>query len=194
MKPLWQFVCYGIVAMTWGVGADSVYGQTPSGAAGNPPKFSPNVPEKITTPDTVETPIGTLRFTDGAPDEATAQLAFDQLDYVRGVEAFLTGMSATSVYAVCKGMEEIGVTPNRAIGISEELLDARTMFFYFATGITPAMSNAKPGTGSAYAGVFRDATGAYLDGSQTYKITLPGPIPAKTFWSFTIYDNQRRSL
>ena len=68
------------------------------------------------------------------------------------------------------------------------------MFFYYATGITPAMSEARPGLGSAYAGVFRDARGAYLDGGRTYSVTLPGPIPAKNFWSFTVYDNQTRSL
>jgi hypothetical protein len=77
---------------------------------------------------------------------------------------------------------------------AERLLDARMMFFYFATGITPAMSEAKPGTGSAYAGAFRDSTGDYLDGGRTYKVTLPGAIPAKSFWSFTAYDNQTRSL
>ena len=77
---------------------------------------------------------------------------------------------------------------------AERLLDARTMFFYYATGITPAMAMAKPGSGSAYAGTFRDATGAFLDGGKTYKITLPGPVPAKEFWSFVVYDNQTRSL
>jgi len=65
---------------------------------------------------------------------------------------------------------------------AERLLDAKAMFFYYATGITPAMSNAKPGTGSAYAGAFRDAAGNYLDGGRTYKVTLPGPVPAKDFW------------
>lgn len=68
------------------------------------------------------------------------------------------------------------------------------MFFYLATGITPAMSDAKPGTGSAYALTFRDAAGDYLDGGRTYTVTLPGPIPAKDFWAFTVYDNQTRSL
>ena len=40
----------------------------------------------------------------------------------------------------------------------------------------------------------RDAAGSYLDGGRTYKVTLPGPIPVKNFWSFTVYDNQTRSL
>ena len=56
------------------------------------------------------------------------------------------------------------------------------------------MADAKPGTGSAYAGAFRDKDGNYLDGSKTYKVTLPGPIPMNNFWSFTVYDNQTRSL
>jgi hypothetical protein len=400
------------------------------------PKYSPEVPAKITTPDIVKTRIGTLRFRDGTPDPATVQLAYDQLDLNRGIDAFLKGMSATSVYALFKGFEQAGIQLNRGIGISENLLDARSlfltantttvyvvlcidlkdgpmvvrvppmvlgpvddanfrwvtdvgltgpdqgaggdylfvppgyegalpeqgyhvarprtnlllmfyrafvqkgdvagavanlksraaifplsqatnppptsfvnisgikfntisandfsfyeelnavvqnepadwvdpdtvglyaaigirkgqtfapddrmrgilteavavanaiarselfasrdprtqiypdrqwftpfvggsyqflegaerlldaqiMFFYYATGITPAMTQSKPGMGSAYAITVRDATGNYLDGGRTYKVTLPGPIPAKNFWSFTVYDNQTRSL
>jgi hypothetical protein len=403
------------------------------------PKYAADVPPWITTPDTVETRIGTLRFHNGAPDDKTVQLVYDQLDFSRGIEAFLTGMPAGSVYAACEGLDQVGakrnqgfaitedlmdarslfLTPNTttvyviacldlkggpmvlqvppgvlgpvddayfrwvndlgltgpdagkggkylfvppgsmgqlpsegyfverprtngllaffrafvkdgdvggavqhvkaqsevyplyaqtesgeppaplfinisglkfntvgsntfrfyeelnavvqnepadfvdpdtvglfaAIGIrkgqpfapdarmnsiltdavavangfaranlfasrdeqtkiypdrqwltlfvggsylfldgAERLLDARSMFFYYATGITPAMSMSRVGTGSAYAGAFRDSKGRYLDGDKTYKITLPGPIPAKNFWSFVVYDNQTRSL
>jgi hypothetical protein len=77
---------------------------------------------------------------------------------------------------------------------AERLLDARAMFFYYATGITPAMAFAKPGSGSAYAGVFLDADGAPLNGSKTYKVTLPGPVPVAQFWALTAYSNQSRSL
>jgi hypothetical protein len=76
----------------------------------------------------------------------------------------------------------------------ERMLDARTLFHYYATGITPAMAAAKPGTGSAYAYTARDTQGRYFDGAKTYKVTLPAPIPAANFWSFTIYDNQTRSI
>jgi hypothetical protein len=77
---------------------------------------------------------------------------------------------------------------------AERLLDPKAMFFYYATGITPAMTEAKPGTGSAYAVAFRDANGNYFDGAKAYKVSLPNPIPAKNFWAFTVYDNQTRSL
>jgi hypothetical protein len=76
----------------------------------------------------------------------------------------------------------------------ERMLDARTLFHYYATGITPAMAFSKPGTGSAYAYATRDSKGRYLDGSKTYKITLPAPIPAAQFWSFMVYDGQTRSM
>jgi hypothetical protein len=409
------------------------------GTAQAEPKFAADVPSKITTPASVSSRIGTLQFHQGAPDEATTKLIYDNLDFMRGVNAFLTGMSATSVRAICNGLESIGVEENKMFGVTEDLmdarslfltpntttvyvfacldlsvgpivldvppgvlgpvddadfrwvtdigltgpdggkggkylfvppgfdgqkptngyfevtprtntllvlfrafvkdgdvsaavqhvkagtnvyplnpltesgtppkagfintsglkfntisandfqfyeelnevvqsepadfvdpdtvglfasigirkghpfapdermkailtdavavgnatartilfdsrdenakfypdrqwftafiggsyvfqngaermLDARTMFFYYATGITPAMAMAKAGTGSAYAAAVRDSKGDYLDGGKTYKVTLPGAIPAKDFWSFVVYDNQTRSI
>ena len=37
-------------------------------------------------------------------------------------------------------------------------------------------------------------TSNYFDGAKTYKVTLPKGIPAAKFWSFTLYDNQTRSM
>jgi len=426
MKRTFEQLAYAALAMAI----------TVAQAIAAPPKYAPDVPAKITTPDTVETRIGTLHFTDGTPDPATVQLAYDQLDFGRGVDAFLRGMSATSVHALCRGFGEAGIKLNKGIGIAEDLLDARSlfltantttvyvtlcidvkdgpmvvripprvlgpvddadfrwvtdvgltgpdkgtggdylfvppgyqgtlpekgyhiarprtnrllmfyrafvekgdiaaavegvkskaaifplsqadnppatsfintsgikfntisandfsfydelnavvqnepadwidpdtvglyaaigiqkgkpfapdarmkkiltdsvavgnaiarsnlfasrdprtriyddrqwwtpfvggsyqfldsaerlldarmMFFFYATGITPAMTESRPGTGSAYAITVRDVNGEYLDGGRTYKVTLPGPIPAKNFWAFTVYDNQTRSL
>ena len=67
------------------------------------------------------------------------------------------------------------------------------MFFY-ATYITPAMIMRLTGIGSQYLGAFVDSTGEYFDGAKTYKVTLPPNIPAEAFWSFTVYDNQTRSM
>jgi hypothetical protein len=73
-------------------------------------------------------------------------------------------------------------------------LDARSLFHYYATGITPAMAMKMVGIGSQYAAAFVDSQGKPLDGSKTYKIHLPPNIPAKDFWSFVVYDNQTRSM
>jgi hypothetical protein len=436
MKTLWKLLSGVTLAMAIVITSGIADAQTSGRQSDPPPKYTPDVPVKITTPDTVQTRIGTLRFKDGSPDPSTVQLAYDQLDFGRGVDAFLRGISATSVYAGCKGLEDVGIKPNQGIGIAEDLLDARSlfltantttvytmfcmdlkdgpivvrvpprvlgpvddadfrwvidlgltgpdkgaggdylfvppgykgtlpakgyhvakphtnrllvfyrafvekgdvaaavaavkakaaifplsqaanppatsfvnvsgrkfntisandfsfyeelnavvqnepadwvdpdtvglygsigirkghpfapdarmkkilteavavadaiarsnlfaardprtriytdrqwftpfvggsyrfldgaerlldarmMFFYYATGITPAMTESRPGTGSAYAITVRDEAGNYMDGDRTYKVTLPGPIPAKDFWSFTAYDNQTRSL
>jgi LysM repeat protein len=115
-----------------GLASDSIQpGQglkVPGSAPAPAVKYQPEVPAKITTPDSVETRIGTLRFRDGAPQPETVRLAYDQLDFGRGIDAFLNGMSATSVYAICKGIEEAGIAPNSGIGMAEDLLDARSLF------------------------------------------------------------------
>jgi hypothetical protein len=77
---------------------------------------------------------------------------------------------------------------------SVRLLDARTCFFYLATGITPAMSAKMVGAGSQYAVVAVDVDGNYLDGGKTYRLHLPPNIPVKTFWSLIPYDTQTRSV
>src|SRR5690242_18243899 len=92
------------------------------------PKYSANVPSSIITPDTVQTRIGTLKFFDGLPDKDTVQKAYDQLDLGRGVEAFMSGMPAASVYALCEGLSSVGVERNLGIGITEDLMDARSIF------------------------------------------------------------------
>jgi hypothetical protein len=33
-----------------------------------------------------------------------------------------------------------------------------------------------------------------LNGGRTYSVALPGPVPAKVFWSFMVYDGQTRSM
>ena len=49
------------------------------------------------------------------------------------------------------------------------------------------------GAGSLYWLGLRDKTDAYLDGSNTYTLTMPQPVPAKLFWSITVYDAETRS-
>ena len=72
--------------------------------------------------------------------------------------------------------------------------DARTSFFYNATGITPAMAMRLTGVGSQYLFASKDANGDFFDGAKTYKVVLPKDIPAEAFWSLTLYDNQTRSM
>lgn len=85
-----------------------------------------------------------------------------------------------------------GVVPAPESGARK--LHSRTSFFYTATGTTPAMCMFLTGVGSQYLIATVDADGEPLDGSKTYKVVLPKNIPAARFWSFTVYDNQSRSM
>jgi hypothetical protein len=68
-------------------------------------------------------------------------------------------------------------------------LEARTTFHFTADGITPAMAMQMPeGKGSRYQTTYKDADGDYLDGSKTYKLTMPPDVPVALFWSVTLYD------
>jgi hypothetical protein len=73
-------------------------------------------------------------------------------------------------------------------------LDARVLFHYYATGITPAMAMQRVGIGSQYAITTTDKDGKPFDGSKTYRLHLPPNVPAKDFWSLVVYDNQTRSM
>jgi len=73
-------------------------------------------------------------------------------------------------------------------------LHSRTSMFYTATGITPAMCMRLTGVGSQYLIANVDTNGKPFVGSKTYKVVLPKDIPAARFWSFTVYDNQTRSM
>jgi hypothetical protein len=72
-------------------------------------------------------------------------------------------------------------------------LEARERWFAQAIVTSPAMFRRTAGAGSLYWLGHRDATGAFLDGGQSYKLSVPLPVPAGLFWSVTVYDAETRS-
>ena len=68
-------------------------------------------------------------------------------------------------------------------------------FFYYATGITPAMAWSMVGVGSQYAVAFVDASGQAARRRQDLQGCIcRRNIPARDFWSLVLYDNQTRSM
>ena len=88
---------------------------------------SPAIPPAITTPDRLQTSLGTLEFRDGAPSKETAAKVYDYLDLMHGVEAFVNAYQGASVAAAFKGFNDAGVPDNTAL-IWSELMDAKSLF------------------------------------------------------------------
>jgi hypothetical protein len=83
--------------------------------------------KSISTPDKLETRLGTLDFKDGAPSAATVAKVYDSLDYVRGVDAFMNSFSGASAYAIREGFHSIGAQDNTVV-IFSELMDSNSLF------------------------------------------------------------------
>ncbi len=72
MTPILKLVISSIFGMA-AIGPACAYEQSSA-------KYAAKVPSYITTPDTVQTRIGTLKFFDGLPDPETVQKVYDNLD------------------------------------------------------------------------------------------------------------------
>ena len=81
----------------------------------------------ISTPERLDSRLGTLEFVDGAPSKETVAKVYDYLDLMHGVEAFVNAYQGASVAAIFKGFEEAGVPNNTAL-IFSELMDAKSLF------------------------------------------------------------------
>jgi hypothetical protein len=75
-------------------------------------------------------------------------------------------------------------------------LDERAQGWYQLSMNARYLYTAKPtpGEGSWYVSTFHDSTGAFLDGSATYRLHVDAQPPARAFWSATVYDNRTRSM
>jgi hypothetical protein len=120
--------CCAVFAVITSIGCNNNPGPT-SGTAETAPKMkmTTDIPPQITTPDSVETRIGTLKFFDGAPDKATAEKAYDNLDFMRGVQVFLNTMPGASLVAMRDGLRSVGAVDG-TVGIFETLMDSKSLW------------------------------------------------------------------
>ncbi|MGI9244813.1 MAG: DUF1254 domain-containing protein [Verrucomicrobiales bacterium] len=71
---------------------------------------------------------------------------------------------------------------------------ANDHYFFMAFGTSAGIGREQVGQGSLYFVGMRDDSGTYLDGAKNYKLNIPGPVPAKLFWSVTVYDSETRTI
>lgn len=84
-------------------------------------------PASITTPDKVETCIGTLQYKDGAPTVETAERVRDVLDFTRALNAYNNSFRGASANALGKGFQSIGADDNSVV-IFSTLMDSSSLF------------------------------------------------------------------
>lgn len=84
--------------------------------------------DAISTPNEVQTSIGTLSFIDGAPLPETADKVYDYLDTMRGVDAFLKGMPAASLHMIIEGAYSLGAEEAHKVIVFDRLMDPNSLF------------------------------------------------------------------
>ena len=99
-------------------------------------QVSKEVLDSISTPDQVETSIGTLKFLDGAPYPETADKVYDYLDTMRGVDAFLKGMPGASLQGLIHGAHSQGAVASHQVIYFDKLMDSQSLYL---TGNTSTM-------------------------------------------------------
>ncbi len=67
-------------------------------------------------------------------------------------------------------------------------LNSRAAFFHIAYSSSPAMVDPLIDMGAKYPLAMRDSDGNFLNGSNTYKLEIPSGVPAKIFWSVSVYN------
>ncbi len=90
-------------------------------------QLNEGIPSSVTTPDKVETRIGTLHFNDGQPTQETLQKVYDNIDFTNAIRSFSDTLQGVSILAIRKGIASVGAKDNEVIVFSE-LMDAKSLF------------------------------------------------------------------
>ena len=107
-------------------------------ALAGPPKLKMTtpIPDSITTPDRVETSIGTFEFFDGVPTKKSTEMAYDFLDKVNAYKALLSTIPTVSINELRRGQAAIGAKASNQMCIFDTLMDSKGLFL---TGNTSTM-------------------------------------------------------
>lgn len=81
-----SFCRCGLIAMAFLVAI-------PGSAQSSQYTMTTDIPPGIAMPDSVETRLGTLKFFDGFPDDASVEKIYDNLDFQRAVQVYSSGVA-----------------------------------------------------------------------------------------------------
>jgi hypothetical protein len=129
------------------------------------------------------------------PDAKRKQLLSDAARYAAATARANSFASADrgTYYYDDKQWQYVGDAPYTWLKDGVLQVDRRAFAYYMALGNSPAMMDKNVGVGSYYLWTYKDASGAFLQGENTYKLHVPAQVPAKLFWSVVVYDALSRS-
>lgn len=79
-------------------------------------------------------------------------------------------------------------------GLGHTETHERAAFTYQAMTGAKSMVAKMVGRGSQYQLASKDAAGEFLNGANTYRLTVPANVPINNYWSIAVYDAETRSL
>ncbi|RYH09791.1 DUF1254 domain-containing protein [Tropicimonas sp. IMCC6043] len=89
--------------------------------------YQTDMPPGVAAPDTVETRLGTLKFNYGYPDDQTAQILWDNLDFQRAVQSYLLALPPVNQAANRNAIRPLGPV-NKTVPIFEQLVTPEQIF------------------------------------------------------------------
>jgi hypothetical protein len=92
------------------------------------PEQMREVIDRLSSPDTIDSPFGRLDFFDGLPRPDTVSTVYDALDLMRGIEVFLNAVPGASLVAMRRGMRSAGITSSRVIGFTDPRANSHSLF------------------------------------------------------------------
>ena len=99
-------------------------------------KMTTPIPTSVTTPDSVDSSIGTLEYFDGVATPDTVSNVYDYLDRSRAVEVFLNSIPTMSAESIRVGQAAAGADASNKVCLFETLMDSTTCLL---TGNTSTM-------------------------------------------------------
>ncbi|MGB3365788.1 MAG: DUF1254 domain-containing protein [Thermodesulfobacteriota bacterium] len=99
------------------------------GITEQPPKYkmTTEIPESITTPDKVETSIGTMEFFDGIPTQDTVNNVYDYMDRARAVQVYIETLPIVSMQSLRTGGDAVGSKNANQFLIAQDMLDSKPL-------------------------------------------------------------------
>ena len=83
-----------------------------------------DVPSNVFVPDELDSRLGKLTFTDGAPSDETVEKIYDNLDFTRALDAYMNGYQLASLKAMHNGLLAHGAEDNGGVMIWSKLMDS----------------------------------------------------------------------